>query len=301
MRIALVTTSWPSGPDDPCGHFVQTEARELEEAGHEVLVLAPSASRPESAFGWPGVAARLKERPLTRTADAVGWLARTRARVRGLAVDRIIAHWAVPCGWPIALAAKDGAAEIEAVSHGGDVRLLARMPSVLRERVAGAIAARAVRWRFVSEALRDALLGVLGRGCRDRVEQIAAVCAPSIELPDVRADGARLRRELGGVRVAVSVGRLVGSKNVAGAIEHVACSADVDELVVVGDGPERAKLERLAAARGVNARFVGLLPRPRALAWIAAADVLLQTSRAEGLSTVVREARALGTRVLELE
>jgi glycosyltransferase involved in cell wall biosynthesis len=47
-------------------------------------------------------------------------------------------------------------------------------------------------------------------------------------------------------------------------------------------------------------RFVGAVPREEALAWIGAADALLFASRAEGLSTVVREAEALGIRVERL-
>ena len=101
-------------------------------------------------------------------------------------------------------------------------------------------------------------------------------------------------------RVAVSVGRLVASKRVERAIEHVERTSDLDALVVVGDGPERSKLERLARARGVDARFVGALERGEALAWIGAADALIQASTAEGLSTVVREAEALGTPVVVL-
>ena len=42
----------------------------------------------------------------------------------------------------------------------------------------------------------------------------------------------------------------------------------------------------------------GRVPRDVALAWIAAADVLLSASRDEGAPSVVREARTLGTRVV---
>jgi teichuronic acid biosynthesis glycosyltransferase TuaC len=70
--------------------------------------------------------------------------------------------------------------------------------------------------------------------------------------------------------------------------------APATRLVVVGDGPLRSRLEGHARARGVDALFVGKTTREEALAWILAADVVLHASRAEGLSTVEREARALG-------
>ncbi len=294
MRIAILTTSFPGFPGDPAGHFVQSEARSLEDAGHDVSVLTPAAG---GAFGWPGVAARVRARPL-RAFEALGWVASARAKLARMNVDRVVAHWALPCGWPIALGARGAA--IELVSHGGDVRLLGALPGPARRAVVRAIESRADRWRFVSEPLLGALLAGLDRETCARVERIAVVQAAPIDMPDV--DGAvRLRRRaFAGRRVAVSVGRLVASKRVDRAIEYVARSRDLDAIVIVGDGPERARLERFARTRGVDARFVGAVARPEALGWIGAADVLLHASRAEGLSTVVREAAALGTPVLKI-
>jgi glycosyltransferase involved in cell wall biosynthesis len=72
-------------------------------------------------------------------------------------------------------------------------------------------------------------------------------------------------------------------------------------LHVVGDGPERPTLERLAHERGLDAavRFHGQLARPEeVLQQIAAADLLLQPSAREGQSAVVLEAALLGVPVL---
>jgi glycosyltransferase involved in cell wall biosynthesis len=66
----------------------------------------------------------------------------------------------------------------------------------------------------------------------------------------------------------------------------------------VGDGPERARLEALGTSLGARARFVGVVPRDEALAWIACADVLVHPSSAEAAPTAIREARALGVAVL---
>jgi teichuronic acid biosynthesis glycosyltransferase TuaC len=293
VRIAIVTTSWPETDDDPAGHFVQASARDLERQGHRVEIVSP---RPGGAFGWPGTAARLRERPW-RSVDAARWVLGARARVARIDADVVVAHWAVPCAWPIGVAARG---RLEAVSHGGDVRLLAALPAIARDAVVRAIAARAAVWTFVSDALMRELTASLGAAARAQVERVARVSAPPLDLPDVRDAVERLRRELGATRTAVSVGRLVASKRVDRAIEHVARTRELDALVVVGDGPERARLERLARARGVDARFVGAVGRTTALAWIGAAAELLHASTAEGLSTVVREAEALGTRVVRL-
>jgi teichuronic acid biosynthesis glycosyltransferase TuaC len=295
MRIAIVSSSFPANEGDPAGHFVRAEARELSREGHQVIVVAPP---PGGAFGWPGMAARVKERPW-RLVEVARWVMAARARLSRLDAQRVVAHWAVPCAWPVAWGAPS--AELEVVSHGGDVRTLGRMPRGVRERVVGAIAGRARTWRFVSEELRATLLRSLGdRPLRVRVERLAVVRAASMEMLDVGAAIARHRRALAGTRVAVSVGRLVAGKRVDRAIEHVARTREVEALVVVGDGPERGRLEALARARGVDARFVGLVPREEALAWIGAAAFLVFASEEEGASTVLREAEAMGTRVLVL-
>jgi len=293
MRIAIVTTSWPAHEHDPAGHFVRAHARELERSGDVVTVVAPQHGR---AFGWPGAPARIRERPV-RALDALGWTIAARRRVRRLDVDRIVAHWAVPCGWPIAVGAR---APIDVVSHGGDVRLLAGLPGAARGTLVRSLSAQVEAWRFVSVTLLEGLLGTLDSETRARLQRVARVEAPAIEIPDVASAIAELRRELGTRRVAVSVGRLVQSKRVDRSIEYVSRSKDIEGLVVVGDGPERAHLERLARNLGVEASFLGALGRPRALAWIGASDVLLVASEAEGLSTVVREAQALGTRVVRV-
>jgi glycosyltransferase involved in cell wall biosynthesis len=297
MRIALVTTSFPAHEGDPSGHFVQAEARELERQGHEVIVVAPPSG---GAFGWPGVAARVRERP-ARLLDAARWVMHARTRLAGLEAQRVVAHWAVPCAWPVAMPSRPSrptGRPLDVVSHGGDVRLLVRMPRVVREGIVRAITDEAASWRFVSESLRGSLLGALDEEARARVERIAVVDAAKMEMPDVREAVARKKRELGAARVAVSVGRLVRSKRVDRAIEHVARTPDLDALIVVGDGPERGRLEALARARDVDARFLGVLPREETLTWIGAASVLLFASEHEGASTVLREAVAMGTRVV---
>ena len=101
-------------------------------------------------------------------------------------------------------------------------------------------------------------------------------------------------------RVAVCVARLVASKRLDRAIA-CAAGAGVDVLVVVGDGPERGRLERLARRTALDVRFVGAVDRPDALAWIGAADIVLHASEAE--ETPARwcaKQRAFGTPVVRV-
>jgi glycosyltransferase involved in cell wall biosynthesis len=69
---------------------------------------------------------------------------------------------------------------------------------------------------------------------------------------------------------------------------------------LIGSGPERGKLERLAHRLGLseNVRFVGDLPRPEVLARMRDAKVLLHTADFESFGYVLAEAAGSGCRVV---
>jgi glycosyltransferase involved in cell wall biosynthesis len=68
--------------------------------------------------------------------------------------------------------------------------------------------------------------------------------------------------------------------------------------VIVGEGPERASLERLASslALGESVRFAGF--QANSAAWMASMDAIVLTSDHEGMPMVVLEALAMGTPVI---
>jgi teichuronic acid biosynthesis glycosyltransferase TuaC len=289
VRVAFVTTSYPAFPGDGSGHFVATEAS--RRAAHdEVFVVAPTLE--DDAFGWPGVLARVRARPLL-VLDAARWARRARRKLASLpALDRIVAHWAVPSGWPISTGLGP---PLELVSHGADVRLLVSCPAPVRHAIVERLLRDADVWRFVSSSLLDGLLSSLDVHDAGRLRRIAKVEACPIEVPDVREPALEKRALHAGMSLVVCVARLVASKRVDRVIDHMAARRHTrSRLVVVGDGPLRASLENRARRLGVDAVFVGQTTRPVALSWIGAADEVLHASEAEGLSTVEREARALG-------
>ena len=304
--IYVVTTSYPEHAGDAQGHFVAAEVRRLTET-NDVTVLAPGRERVSmggervvsldggQAFGFPGVLTRTRQSPwhvtgaLQFVASAIAWLRRAPTP------SRLIAHFLLPCGVPIAtrgLGARK--ADVEVVVHGSDARLFAHLPAghgwVGRELVRSR-----ARLRFVSSELHDLVLGSLPRSQRQVLEPLSRVEPCAIDL-----SGALSRaqaRELLGIApeasVAVIVARLIPGKRVQVALE--ACERVLElHALVIGEGPERARLMR----RFPRASFVGQVERPLALAYVAAADALVSASLHEGAPTVVREARALGTPVV---
>ena len=168
---------------------------------------------------------------------------------------------------------------------------------VLYEWLERRLAARFDRVFAVSPELRDALRQtgvaetklVLARNAFDLTGAVwpdeAAIRAARGRwgLPDGPAVGAvgRLRREKG---LDVLIRALAGQPGVP--------------LVLVGDGPERAELERLAAELELQPApvFAGETDRP--LATLAALSVVALPSRSEGLPQSLLEAMALGRPVV---
>lgn len=305
-ELVVVTTSYPQHPGDAEGHFVGAEVRRLC-ARASVTVLAPGERAGSlwgerivglpggEAFGFPGALSKLRERPLralaaTRfVASAIGWLRSAPSP------ERLIAHFLLPCGFPIATRGLRGrSAQLELVVHGSDARLFAQLP-LGRERIARELLASEARLRFVSSELCALLLASLPPRLAEQLAARARVEPSPIDVDQApaRVEARRLLGIAAQAKVAVVVARLVPGKRVDVALE--ACRrVRALSSYVIGDGPERARLEQLFP----EAHFMGQVERPRALAHIAAADVLVSASLHEGAPSVVREARALGTPVV---
>lgn len=123
----------------------------------------------------------------------------------------------------------------------------------------------------------------------------------------VRLD--RFRPDVAVVRepVVLFVGRLSPEKGcvyLIRAMRRVQHECPDAELVVLGDGPLRATLERLALGNVGRCRFLGAVPQEEVIAWMARAQVLcvpsvrLPSEQAEGFGLVFAEAQAMGLPVV---
>ena len=97
----------------------------------------------------------------------------------------------------------------------------------------------------------------------------------------------------------VFVGRLTHQKALPVLLEAIG-AVDGARLELVGDGADRAALESMVAARGLDdrVRFVGALPRDQVLARLAGARAAVLSSAWENLPHAAVEALSVGTPVV---
>ena len=120
---------------------------------------------------------------------------------------------------------------------------------------------------------------------------------------DLRALPVRTTRASSAPPRLICVGRLSPEKGHIGLLEAFArarAQGLAAELVLVGDGPERERIEHKIAELGLHDAVVmrGRLAEAETLAEVAASDALVLASFMEGLPVVLMEAMALGLPVI---
>jgi glycosyltransferase involved in cell wall biosynthesis len=302
MKLGVVTTSYPRWPGDPAGSFVAGHVAALRALGHRVEVIAAGAALPADhdaatrrvggtgLFERGGAPDALERMPLRAGAEAAIVLARVTAAVwlRAARWDAIVAHWLAPS----ALAALPTRPPLVAIAHGGDVFTLRRLR--LLHPVLAALRWRAARLVFVSEHLR-AIARAAAPGLASWLDG-ATIQPMGIELERF----ARLAPAPSDPPTVLVVARLVPVKGVDVAITAMRHLATAAQLVIAGDGPDRA---RLTAAPGTH-RLLGAVSTVQRDALLSAASVvvvpsrILPAGRTEGTPTIAIEALAAGVPVI---
>jgi glycosyltransferase involved in cell wall biosynthesis len=106
--------------------------------------------------------------------------------------------------------------------------------------------------------------------------------------------------------VVLFIGQLVPIKGIDvlidawGELRHRGVICKNDLLVLLGEGPERKRLEQQIQTTGVGdtVRLTGALSQSEVASWVAAANVLCLPSRNEGTPNVIVEALASGVPVV---
>ena len=225
------------------------------------------------------------------------YLASRRALARlvaaGLAFDLIDAHYVYP----------DGVVAVWLGRHFGKPVVITARGSDLTE-----LPNYAVPRRFIRAALAraDGLIGV-SSALRERLIELGADPSRTVTLRNgvdtvafQPVDRAAARAALGLTRpTLISVGSLIERKGHRLTIEAMLELPDF-ELLIVGEGPERATLEMQIARLGLGARVRLLGGRPHAELpnYYGAADAMVLASSREGWANVLLESMACGTPVV---
>jgi glycosyltransferase involved in cell wall biosynthesis len=141
----------------------------------------------------------------------------------------------------------------------------------------------------VSQAERDVMVG-----------DFPAIAGKVLVIPngtDPRPAAARRPDLPPGPRLVLTVGRVERYKNVDLIIRAFSGVRADATLVVVGDGPDRPRLERLAAGIG-RVRFTGRVSDAELEALLCAADVVTSASDHEAFGLVVADGLTAGARVV---
>lgn len=175
---------------------------------------------------------------------------------------------------------------------------LGRLNSSLKRRIERSVYRRADRVVVLSRAFETLLVERYGVPA-NIVRRIAPGVDPVRFSP---GDTESARRHLGldqDIFTMVVVRRLRNRMGIEVAIEAAKSLGDGVELVVVGEGPERNRLEALAASLDAPVRFVGRVSDDDLALWYRAADVsVVPTLALEGFGLVVLESLACGTPVI---
>jgi glycosyltransferase involved in cell wall biosynthesis len=240
-------------------------------------------------------------------------------RAAGVRTETVPKYGGVDASLPVRLRAVLSAANVElvhthnphAMIYGAPAASLARAKSVHTKHGMNPDVSRRLWLRRTAAALVDAYVAVTPALAKVAVER--AECDPArvhvvpngIDVgrfaPSAEAR-ARVRAELGipgGSWLVGSVGRLAPEKDQALLVRAMAPLLDERrQLVLIGDGPERAALER-ARAETWRAEFCHLIGEKSDVApYLAALDAFVLSSRTEGLPLGLLEAMAAGVPVL---
>ncbi|HEY6808778.1 MAG TPA: glycosyltransferase family 4 protein [Gemmatimonadales bacterium] len=314
MRVLVVTHNYPRFAGDPAGAYVARLAQAASAGGAEVAVLAPHVpgTAVDEAAGrvrvhrfryapgsWERIGYRGDARARTLLAPATLvllplYLTAFRRAARRLArqfhPDVVHAHWWFPGGW---VAAGAGTPYL-ITSHGSDARLL---EGLLARRVARGVFRDAARVTAASTFLAG-----------DLSSRLPPLPAPIVVTPmpiDVDAFAAgRGTPKVTPPRILFA-GNLVSTKGVDVLIRAVALLAPRGvpcALKILGEGPERGRLQALARELGVADRIIWapFVAQDRMPAEYGASTITVLPSRgkAEGLGLTLVEALLAGSSVV---
>jgi glycosyltransferase involved in cell wall biosynthesis len=313
LKVCVVTTAFPRWQGDAQAVFVWEAIRAIARQGVDMRVVAmhsPGAATYEvmegipvyrPRYAWPetmevlrkggagGLPVTWEQYPLARLQMVPFMAAHVAGVVRhAVGCDLVHAHWTLSAAAAIASRIWHGV-PVLLTSQGSDLlrapkawlgRMFAR--SVLRHSDCVTVLSKALAEQALLLGASEDRLDVIPNGVDTRVFR------PSDEKrePIVLYVGSLIERK--GLRYLVAAFPAV--------LRHVPQA----RLVLIGEGPQRAELEKALDESGVRARVTWLpfMTQEKVRQWMRRARVLVLPSTEEGQGVVLLEAMACGTPVI---
>lgn len=303
-RVLLVTNDFPPRRGGIQSYLESFVDHIVESGGHEITVYAPSWKGSEdydSAAPYEVV-----RHPTTLMLPEPSVAGRMRALIAGRDVETVWFGAAAPLALLSPLARRAGAGRVLASTHGHEVgwSMLPVARTALRR-----IGDDTDVVTFISRYTRRRFAGAFGP--RAALEHLPPGVDTDRFAPDAAArEELRRRYDLGDRPVVVCVSRLVprkGQDTLIRALPEIRRRVPGAALVIVGGGPYRATLQRLADSHDVaeHVRFTGGVPADELPAHHTLGDVFAMPCRTrgagldvEGLGIVYLEASAAGVPVV---
>lgn len=319
IRILCITPMYPVGGRDTEGLFVREQAEALAVEGADVRVVHLSnrlvwpfsclkasgkPSEPPPSDGMPVYRHEVRSLPavmgLNRYVHSLsrGLAARLKLEWPDFRPDLIHAHAIIPGGGVgVSLAARLKC-PLVVTSHGADTRLWLREQAGRRAILD--MGRRGVPVVCVSEPIRQDLAGA---GYPD---PLLHVVSNGMDLAKVHAGSNPLAIQYADRPVILGVGNLKRTKGLDVFIEALVQIRETHpdvRGVIVGDGPERGRLERRAKRRGVAdvLEMVGAKSPTETMRYMDACTIFCLPSWSEGFGMVYLEAMAHGKPVIAVE
>jgi teichuronic acid biosynthesis glycosyltransferase TuaC len=297
MHVLTLTPFYPSKADDANGCFVAEPLAALAQLGVQNSVMAvepiyrakrtPNESAPRAEFVryvcWPG-GAGLASAGAFLFAHVLG---RVRALHRERPIDVIHGHGPLPCGHAGMLLARELTIPNVVSVHGLDAystRQVRGRAGEWSRRVSAQVFRSARNVVCISEHVREQVLS----GTRARTTVVYNGADPEVFSP--RPETSNLPTSI------VSIGNLIPTKGHDVLLRAFATAGAAVRLDIIGDGPEKARLQSLAHQLQVadRIRWLGRVSRGEVARLLRECVLFVLPSSYEGLGCVYLEAMSSG-------
>ena len=321
MKVLIISHMYPSTFNEVGGIFVHQQVQELQRQGCEIKVVSPIPWTPFPIKHFSKKWKKYSEVPVRMTWDGIDvWYSRYLSFPRALffassgqrmyrgiknvveeiyqefRFDLIHAHVALPDGYAGVLLAKKYHKPLIVTIHGQDLQHTIYRNTACKQAVSYVLNS-ASEIICVSRKLQQ--LSIKRLGIRDKL----IVVPNGIKPQDILSHPVEFTKQQGKCLTLLSVSNLVQTKGIdlnLYALQKICKNYLELRYMVIGGGPEKASLHKLAKELGLEKQveFLGRQAHNQVMAYMDSCDVFTLPSWNEGFGIVYLEAMANGKPVI---